>query len=189
MAKPFRFGLMTATADSGRAVKGLAQKAEALGYHSLLWNDHYAGPGAAMTAANHMPQGIASIPAVTLAAEATQTLHVGFRVLCIDYHNPTVLSKTMATMDLFSEGRLEVGLGAGWIASEYEAMGIPFDTPGTRIKRLADVIEIMKQSFSDGPVDVRGDHSTWSILRRRDGASGEVPVAVVSDHRHLIFVA
>ena len=120
MVKPFRFGLMTATADSGRAVKGLALKAEGLGYHSPLGNDHYAGPGAAMAAANHMPQGVASIPAVMLAAEATRTLHVGFRVLCIDYHNPTVLTKTMATMDLFSEGRLEVGLGAGWIARAHD---------------------------------------------------------------------
>lgn len=156
MNKPFRFGLMTASAASGGAVKDLARKAEALGYDTLLYNDHYAGPGPAMAAANHMPQSIASIPAVTLAAAVTERLHVGFRVLCADYHNPTVLAKTMATLDLFSEGRLEVGIGAGWIGSEYEAMGIPFDPPGKRIRRLAEVVEILKQSFGDGEVHVEG---------------------------------
>lgn len=156
MTKPFRFGLMTASAASGADVKALARKAETLGYDTLLYNDHYAGPGPAMAAANHMPQSIASIPAVMLAATATDRLHVGFRVLCVDYHNPTVLAKTMATLDLFSEGRLEVGIGAGWIASEYEAMGIPFDPPGKRIRRLGEVVQILKQSFGDGDVHVEG---------------------------------
>src|SRR3954471_13924912 len=130
---PFRFGVMVRSGDTAAEVKALAQRVEALGYASLLYNDHYLGPGPAMDQAQHPPQGVAPIPAVVLAADATTTLRVGFRVLCVDYHNPVVLAKELATIDRFSGGRLEIGLGAGWLESEYNAMHVPYDPPGTRI--------------------------------------------------------
>ncbi|MBV9660938.1 MAG: TIGR03621 family F420-dependent LLM class oxidoreductase [Acidimicrobiales bacterium] len=158
MTKPFQFGVMCSLGASASEVKEKARKLESLGYYSILYNDHYAGPGRAMEESNHAPQPVASIPAVVVAAEATGTLQVGFRVIAVDYHNPVVLAKELATIDVFSEGRLEIGLGAGWIVKEYEAMGIPFDSPGVRIARLGEVIDVIRACMGDGPVDVNGKH-------------------------------
>jgi probable F420-dependent oxidoreductase len=128
--------------------------AEEFGYYSVLFTDHYLGPGSAMTEANHVPQPLASVPSAVLSALVTTTLHVGFRVLCIDYHNPVVLAKELATLDQISGGRLEVGLGAGWVKSEYEAMGVQFDTAGKRIARLGAVVSLLRSAFRSEQVDV-----------------------------------
>jgi probable F420-dependent oxidoreductase len=154
---PFRFGIRSMTSESGEAVRQLSRKAESLGYWAVLFTDHYAGPGAAMAAANHPPQPLAPIPMAVLAGECTTTLRVGFRVLSIDYHNPVVLAKQLATIDEFTNGRLEIGLGAGWIESEYEAMGIDFDPPGVRITRLGDVVDVIRQCMSGDDVNVSGE--------------------------------
>jgi probable F420-dependent oxidoreductase len=70
--------------------------------------------------------------------------------MCIDYRNPVVLAKELATLDFFSDGRLEAGLGAGWLEGEYRSMGVPFDDAATRIERLGDVIRMMKVVMADG---------------------------------------
>ncbi len=155
--RPFRFGVSCNAGGSAAEIRAKARRLEDLGYYSLLWQDHYAGPGPAVQAASHPPQTVAAIPAAVLAAEATTSLVVGFRVLCADYHHPVVLAKELATLDLLSGGRLEIGLGAGWMASEYAAMGIPFDSPGRRVERLAEVIAVLDACFADGPADFRGD--------------------------------
>jgi probable F420-dependent oxidoreductase len=152
----FRFGLMSRGAPDAKALRAGARKAEDLGYYSVLLNDHYLGPGAALAAANHPVQDMAPIPAAAVIAECTQNLVVGFRVLCVDYHNPVVLAKEIATLDVLSSGRTEVGLGAGWIEAEYAAMGLRYDRPGVRIGRLAETIDVFDQCFGGGPVDVQG---------------------------------
>jgi probable F420-dependent oxidoreductase len=152
----FRFGLMSRGAPDAKALRANARKAEDLGYYSVLLNDHYIGPGAAMTAANHPVQDMAPIPAAAAIAECTQGLVVGFRVLCVDYHNPVVLAKELATLDVLSSGRPEVGLGAGWIETEYAAMGVRYDRAGVRLGRLAETIDVLDQCFGGGPVDVQG---------------------------------
>ncbi|MCX4095643.1 TIGR03621 family F420-dependent LLM class oxidoreductase [Nocardia sp. alder85J] len=154
--QPFRFGVRAGSASTANELVDGARRAEDLGYSSLLYTDHYPGPGAAMSAANHPAQPLAAIPAVTAAAMSTSTLRIGFRVLCVDYHNPVVLAKEMATIDVLSGGRLEVGLGAGWIESEYRAMGVTFDRPGVRIRRLGEVIDLMHACFAGGAVGVNG---------------------------------
>jgi probable F420-dependent oxidoreductase len=153
----FRFGLMSRGAPDAKALRANARKAEDLGYYSVLLNDHYIGPGAAIAAANHPVQDMAPIPAAAVIAACTERLVVGFRVLCVDYHNPVVLAKELATLDLLSGGRTEVGLGAGWIESEYAAMGVRFDRAGVRIGRLAETIDVLDQCFGGGPVDVQGE--------------------------------
>ncbi len=92
------------------------------------------------------------------AAAVTETIKIGCRVFCCDYHNPVVLAKEMATIDLMSDGRLEAGFGAGWITSEYEAIGIPMDRPGIRIARMAEYIEFSKQFFAGGQMDYHGTY-------------------------------
>src|SRR5919201_85736 len=90
------------------------------------------------------------------AAAATTHLRVGCRVFCVDYHHPVVLAKELATLDMLSDGRLEVGLGAGWISSEYQGLGIPMDRPAVRIERLAEVARLLKAHWSGEQLEVDG---------------------------------
>jgi probable F420-dependent oxidoreductase len=154
---------MAKTGGTRRHLIDSVRRYEELGYASFLFNDHYLGAGPAMTAANHPVQDVAAIPAVMLAAEATTALRVGFRVLCVDYHHPVVLAKELATIDLLSEGRLEIGLGAGWITSEYEAMGIRFDRPGARIARLGEVVDFLRKAYEGGQLDFVGAHGVRAV--------------------------
>jgi probable F420-dependent oxidoreductase len=155
---PFRFGVATNAGTSAADIKERARKLEDLGYYSLLWQDHYIGPGTALVAAQHPAQAVAAIPAAMIAMDATTTLTVGFRVLCVDYHHPVVLAKELATLDCLSNGRLEIGLGAGWMSSEYAAMGIPFDSAGRRIERLAEAITVIDQCLTGRSVDFQGTY-------------------------------
>jgi probable F420-dependent oxidoreductase len=151
--RPFRFGLQAAAASSAAEWTSTVRRAEELGYSAIHLSDHYLGPGAA-----HGAQGLAAIPAMAAAAAVTETIRVGCRVFCIDFHVPAVLAKEAATIELLSDGRLELGLGAGWVGDEYEAMGIPFDRAGVRIDRLEEVVAMMKAYFAGDELDIDGDH-------------------------------
>lgn len=158
MSKPFRFGLQVYAPASAKDWRDLARKAESLGFSSFHLADHVIGPGPALNATGHPVQTVAAIPAMAVAAEATSTIKVGCRVLCVDYRNPVMLAKEAATLDFFSDGRLELGLGAGWLQNEYEAMGIPFDRAGVRIDRMEEVIELLRASFAEGELNIDGRH-------------------------------
>lgn len=155
--KPFRFAAQAFSADSAGHWRAIVREAEALGYSTLHVADHYFGPGPLETVTNHPVQKLAAVPALAMAAECTERIRIGSRLFCVDYHLPAVLAKEAATLDLLSDGRLELGLGAGWIAAEYEAMGIDHDPPGVRIRRLAEVIDLVRAHFSGKPIDVRGE--------------------------------
>ena len=156
--KPFRFGVQSYTASSPDDWRNQARRAESLGYSAFHLADHVIGPGPALAATNHPVQIVAAIPAMAVAAEATETIRIGCRVLCVDYRNPVVLAKELATIDFFAGGRLEIGLGAGWLGGEYEAIGVPFDPPGVRIDRLAETLAVLRACFDDGLVDVTGEY-------------------------------
>jgi probable F420-dependent oxidoreductase len=158
MSTPFRFGCQYFAPRTAADWTDTARRAEALGYSTLHVADHYLGPGPALDAAMHPVQSVAAIPAMTMAAAVTDTIKVGSRVLCIDYHHPVVLAKELATIDMFSEGRLEVGLGAGWINSEYDALGIEMDRAGIRLDRLAEVVGLVREFFAGGEMNSTGDH-------------------------------
>jgi probable F420-dependent oxidoreductase len=157
-ARPFRFGVQSFSASSASEWEGKAQRAEDLGYAVLSLADHIFGPGPAQEATMHPPQELAAVPAMAIAARATSTLRVACRVFCVDYRHPVMLAKEAATLDLLSEGRMEIGLGAGWLEGEYRAVGIPFEKPGLRISRLAEAITIMKQLMADGEMSFEGEH-------------------------------
>jgi hypothetical protein len=95
---------------------------------------------------------------MAVAAEATSTIRIGSRVLCTDYRNPVMLAKELATLDFFSEGRLEMGLGAGWLENEYHAVGIPFDSAGVRLDRMEETIALIRDSFAEGELNRTGRH-------------------------------
>ncbi|HEY6600034.1 MAG TPA: TIGR03621 family F420-dependent LLM class oxidoreductase, partial [Pseudomonadales bacterium] len=161
MTTPFRFGVQSFNAASGKAWSETARKVESLGYSTLHLADHLLGPGPALAKTNHPVQNLAAVPAMAHAAAVTTTLRIGCRVFCIDYHVPVVLIKEAMTLDLLSDGRLELGLGAGWLQEEYHATGIGFDPPGERISRLQDVIDGVRAFAADGNVNVANDTIKW----------------------------
>ena len=164
MSKPFRFGIQAFSASSATEWTDTAKAAEDAGYSCLHLADHYMGPGAAQEAAMHPVQDLAAIPAMMAAAAATSTIKVGARVMCCDYHHPLVLAKSLATIDLLSDGRLEPGFGAGWIASEYDAMGVTMDRPGVRIDRMIDYVKLARQFFAGDQLDMATEHVTANSM-------------------------
>ncbi len=158
MSRPFRFGVQAYAAETAAEWRGLARHAEELEFSTFSVADHVIGPGPALAATNHPVQNLAAVPAMAVAAEATERIRIGARVLCVDYRNPVMLAKELATLDFFSGGRLEMGLGAGWLANEYEAMGVAFDKASVRIDRLEETIALLRASFADGELDQRGTH-------------------------------
>ena len=87
-------------------------------------------------------------------------MRIGTLVLDNDYKHPVVLAKELATLDLLSEGRLEVGIGAGWMRSDYEQSGIAYDPPATRVDRFEEGLKVLKGAFGDGPFSHDGEHYT-----------------------------
>ncbi len=114
---------------------------------------------------DHLDSQWAPLIGLTVAAEATERLRVGSLVLCNDYRHPLVVAKELATLDLVSEGRLEAGLGAGWLRTDYEAAGIGYDAASIRISRLAETASILKGLWSDpkGGFDFAGEHYRISL--------------------------
>ena len=150
--RPFRFSVQAFEAASGPEWTGLARRAEDLGYSTLFTTDHYFGPGEISDASGHRPVDVAPLTAMTAAAMCTRELRVGCRVFCVDYHHPVVLAKELATLDMLSGGRVEAGLGAGWVTAEYEGLGIAMDRPGVRIERLAETVQLLKAHWAGSPL-------------------------------------
>jgi probable F420-dependent oxidoreductase len=146
MTMPFRFGVQASGMFNSRAEwVELARKVEDLGYSSLSIPDHFDAQ-------------LAPTVALMAAADATTSLRLGALVWCNDYRHPVVFAKELATLDLLSEGRLELGIGAGWMRSDYDQAGLTYDRPGVRIERMEEAIEILKGLFGDGAVDFEGTH-------------------------------
>ena len=154
---PFRFAVQATNAAGAREWRDSARKVQDLGYSTLFLADHYLGPGPARRAARTPRQDLAPIAAMATAAAVTETLRIGCRVFCVDYHVPAVLAKEAATLDLLSDGRLELGMGAGWSGVEYTAMGLEFDRPGRRISKLEEVIELIKAHFDGSELAFGGE--------------------------------
>jgi probable F420-dependent oxidoreductase len=191
MSKPFRFGLQAYAPNSGKEWRELARKAEASGFSSFHLADHIIGPGPALAATGHPVQTVAAIPAMAVAAEATSTIKVGCRVLCVDYRNPVMLAKEVATLDFFSEGRLELGLGAGWLQGEYEAIGVPFDRAGVRIDRFEEVITLLRASFAEGElnIDTRHVHAVGFEAVPKPFTKSGPPIMIGGGAKRILTIA
>ena len=152
---PFRFAVQATSAAGGREWYDTVRKVEDLGYSTLFLADHYLGPGPAQRAARTPRQDLAPIAAMGAAAAVSQTLRIGCRGFCVDYHAPAILAKEAATLDLLSDGRLEMGIGAGWSEVEYAAMGLDFEPPGRRIAKLTEVVSFIKAHW-------QGEELNWA---------------------------
>ncbi|MFD9896098.1 TIGR03621 family F420-dependent LLM class oxidoreductase [Amycolatopsis sp. NPDC059027] len=124
--RPFRFGVNLLTSDSRTEWQAKVRQAEDLGYHVLNVPDHLGRP--------------APFPALTAAAEVTTTARLGTYVLNAGFYRPALLAREAATVDLLSDGRLEIGLGAGYVQSEFEAAGLPFPSAGERLDHLVRTV-------------------------------------------------
>jgi probable F420-dependent oxidoreductase len=141
--RPFRFAAeIRSTATRAEFVDSV-REIERLGYSSAMLSDH-------------LVDQFAPISALSVAAAVTSTLRLGAFVFNNDLRHPVVLAQELATLDRLSDGRLEIGIGAGWNKPEYEGAGIPFDPGATRIDRLAEAVTIMKGLCADGPIDFEG---------------------------------
>jgi probable F420-dependent oxidoreductase len=165
--RPFTFAVQEHHAESATQWRERARAIESMGYKALYLPDHF----------DDQPSPIAALMA---AADATTTLRIGSLVFDNDYRHPVVLAKEAATLDLLSDGRLDLGLGAGWLVKDYERSGIPFDSPGTRIERLEEAIKIIKGLFADGRFSFQGKHY-WI-----DGLEG-LPKPVQKPHPRFLI--
>ncbi|MGH2560694.1 MAG: TIGR03621 family F420-dependent LLM class oxidoreductase [Thermomicrobiales bacterium] len=146
--RPFRFGVQMSHAASRAEWKEQAKKAEALGYDTLVMADH-------------LGDQFAIGPALAIVAEATTTLRIGTLVLQNDLRHPAFVAMEAATLDVLSDGRFELGIGAGGsFMPDYEWTGIPFDPPSTRVSRLEESLLILKGLFAEGPLTYAGQHYT-----------------------------
>src|SRR5487761_1202119 len=96
------------------------------------------------------------LPALTAAAAATTVIRLSTFILANDLRHPVVLAKEIATLDVLAGGRVELGLGAGWSAAEFHAMGIPFDPAAVRIDRLSEAVTILRALLSGEPTTFSG---------------------------------
>jgi probable F420-dependent oxidoreductase len=147
--KPFRFGVQLNGPLDGAAWVETAKRIEGLGYAVATMPDHFDGQ-------------LAPMPALQSVLDATTTLRAGALVFDNDYKHPVVLAKELATMDVLSAGRVEIGLGAGWMITDYERTGMPYDRPGVRVDRFAEGLAVIRGAMGDGAFSFEGEHYTIS---------------------------
>jgi probable F420-dependent oxidoreductase len=153
--RPFRFAAVIREAEDAKSWTGKARRLEDSGFDVLLLPDHLVGTR------------FAPVAAMTAAACATTRLRVGTLVFANDFRHPALLAKEAATIDVLSEGRLELGLGTGWMAADYTSSGLTLDPPGVRIDRLGEAIAVLKGLWSDGPFTFEGEHYRITGLDQR----------------------
>jgi probable F420-dependent oxidoreductase len=181
--KHFRFGVVGESIGSATELVDRARRAEELGYDTLLLRDHFV--------AEPFGHQLAPLIALSAAAGATSTLRVGTLVLANDYRHPVLLAKEAATLDVLSGGRLELGLGAGWLSAEYAAAGVAFDPPGDRVSRLDESIRLLKALFEGGPVTFDGRHYHVTELDNypRPAQRPHPPLLVGAGSRRMLGLA
>ena len=154
MSRPFRFGVSGGEPMTAKALADRARKAEALGYSAYVLSDH-------------LLNSLAPNVALAAVAAATERLRIGHFVLNNDLRHPAVLHQELATLDVLSEGRLEIGIGAGWNEPEYKGSGIPFEAVPQRVSRLEESIAVLKGLFGAEPFTFTGTHYAIAEMNGR----------------------
>ena len=186
--REFRFGTIAKNARTAREFAGFARHVEDLGYSTFFMPDHF------------VDHPLAPIPGIAAAAAATTTLRVGTLVLGNDYRHPVVLANEAATIDVLSDGRLELGLGAGWMTADYEQGGFALDSASTRIARLDESLRVIKGLMADGPFTFAGEHYAIAGLDGEPkpvqrphppiivGGGGPRILAVAAEHAQIVGI-
>ncbi|WP_395103629.1 TIGR03621 family F420-dependent LLM class oxidoreductase [Actinomadura sp. SCN-SB] len=142
----FRFGAVVRLAGTRKAWIDKARRLEDTGFDVMLVPDHIVGPR------------FGPLTAMMAAADATTRLRVGTMVLANDFRHPVLLAKETATLDVLSDGRLELGIGTGWLGKDYNAAGLTLDEPRVRLRRLREGLAVLKGAWSGGPFSYEGEH-------------------------------
>ena len=141
--RPFRFAVHTGGDVPPEDWPAFARRVESLGYTALYVTDH-------------LTRQLAPMPALAAAAAATDRLRLGTYVLANDFRHPLLVAREAAAVDRLSRGRLELGIGAGWMRSDYRQLGLPYDRPGIRIARLEESVGILVRLLAGEAVTHHG---------------------------------
>lgn len=142
------------------AVVGVARECERLGFDSVWVSDHLVFDLAKYGGSSDPIGCLEPLSTLSVLAAETRALRLGTMVLCNEFRPPAVLAKAAATLQLASDGRLELGIGAGWYEREFDAFGLPFPPPGVRLARLGEAVEVMKLLWTGEPARYDGRHYT-----------------------------
>ncbi len=176
MTHAFRFGAKATRAASGAQWRDLAKQAEDLGYASFQIDDHFGNQ-------------LAPVPAIMAAAAATQRILVGPHVAGIDFRNPVLFAKEAATIDLLSDGRMLLGLGAGWSKDDYAIAGIEQANAATRIERLGEAVQIMRGLWGAEPFSFSGAHYSVAEVNAMPKPISNIPILIGGGGRKLLTLA
>ncbi|MDG5803597.1 LLM class F420-dependent oxidoreductase [Streptomyces ossamyceticus] len=168
MPRPFRFGVNLLNPTSAEEWRAKCRRAERLGYDVILVPDHLGMP--------------APFPALVAAAEATERPRVGTFVLNAGFWNPALLAREVATTDALTDGRLELGLGTGYVPAEHERAGLPWGTPRERVDHLARTIAELRRLLASEEHQPRPAQRTVPLLV---GANGDRMLRITAEHADI----
>ena len=141
--RPFRFGVIGFGAPSREAWIAQARRAEALGYSTF-------------SVGEHVITDLDALSAMAAAAIVTTDIRIGSLTIANDLHNPVMLARAVASLDILSDGRFEFGFGSGFYRTDYDWTGVPFDPPGVRLPRFFEAVHLIKRAFTEEAVDFAG---------------------------------
>lgn len=174
--RAFRFGAKATKASSAKEWADLARQAEDLGYVSFQIDDHFGNQ-------------LAPVPAIMAAACATSSLLVGPLVAGVDFRNPVVFAKEAATIDLLSDGRFMMGIGAGWLKDDYAIAGVDQADANTRIERLGEAVDIMRGLWGEGAFSYQGQHFQIAEVDGKPKPVSPIPVLIGGGGRKILSLA
>jgi probable F420-dependent oxidoreductase len=179
MDRKLRFSTQSGGQPTGDEWLARAKRLEAIGYATLSMPDHMVG-GA-----------WSNLPALGAAAAVTTKLRLGNLVLDNDFRNPVVLAREFATLDVISNGRVEIGLGAGWFDRDYQGTGIPFDRGRIRVARLAEAVMLMKRLFTEDEVSFEGTYyrTTKAECRPKTVQQPRPPILIAAGGPKILDLA
>ena len=174
--RAFRFGVLVSRAESAAEWRDLARKAEDLGYATLLIADHFG-------------RQLAPLPALIAAAASTTKLRVGTFVLDNDFRHPALTAKEAATVSVLTEGRLDLGIGAGWNPSDYTKTGLTFESAGTRVGRLQEAVKIIKRLLDGETLTFQGRYYRVKDLEGAPKPERRPPIMIGAAGRRMLTLA
>jgi probable F420-dependent oxidoreductase len=178
-----RFGLISEQMRYVTHWLASAQRAEDLGFSTFLLRDHFI--------ADAFGPQFAPVPALMTIANRTTALRIGSLVFDNDYRHPVLLAQEVATLDLLSGGRFELGIGAGWLRDEYEQAGMAFDSPGTRVSRLEESLHVIKGLLTSEPFTFTGEHYQIAGLQSfpRPAQRPRPPILIGAGSKRMLEMA
>lgn len=174
--RPFRFGITFGGAPSRQELVEGIRQAEDSGFDVVC-------------TADHIGSRLAVTPLLSTAAEVS-SMRVSPMVIANDYRHPVILARDAATVDILSEGRFELGIGTGWIKPQYEAAGIAFDDPKTRVDRFEEAISVIKGCWTGEPFTFTGDHyRVTEVTSPRPTQQPHPPLLIAGAGRRMLTIA